>query len=203
MKTIKKITIYATTLLLTLSLTITAQSKKIDAAKSTISWVGKKVTGQHSGTLTVKEGTLLFKKSKLAGGTINVDMSTVAVTDLKSGEGKEDLEGHLKADDFFGVTKYPVAKIIFKKIADKKNGIYNVTADLTIKGITNPINFDLATTTQSASTALKIDRTKYGIKYTHLSYFMSFSLYIIIYNGLKINLCIVIFFLQKYSLLPF
>jgi polyisoprenoid-binding protein YceI len=170
MKTIK---IFTTTIFLALSLTITAQSKKIDATKSTINWVGKKVTGQHSGTLTVKDGALLFKKSKLAGGTINVNMSTVAVTDLKSGEGKEDLEGHLKADDFFGVTKYPTAKIIFKKITDKKNGVYNVMGDLTIKGITNPINFELTTTADSATSSLKIDRTKYGIKYNSGNFFQN------------------------------
>jgi hypothetical protein len=30
-----------------------------------------------------------------------VDMTSMTVTDLKAGQGKEKLEGHLKADDFF------------------------------------------------------------------------------------------------------
>ena len=39
----------------------TAQTKKIDAKKSTINWVGKKVTGEHSGSVNFKEGNLIFK----------------------------------------------------------------------------------------------------------------------------------------------
>jgi len=44
--------------------TVNAQTKKVDAAKSTISWVGKKVTGQHEGTVNLKEGNLIFKGKK-------------------------------------------------------------------------------------------------------------------------------------------
>ena len=102
MNNLKTITI---ALLLILSSILNAQNKKVDAAKSSITWVGKKVTGQHSGTINLKDGVLVFTKNKLKGGTINVDMSSIKVTDLKTGEGKEDLEGHLKADDFFGTTK--------------------------------------------------------------------------------------------------
>ncbi len=170
MKTIKKI---ALALLVTVSVTISAQTKKVDTKSSTISWVGKKVTGQHSGTLAVKDGALVFKKTKLAGGTINVDMTSVSVTDLKAGEGKEDLEGHLKADDFFGTTKFQTAKIIFKTIATKAVGVYTIVADLTIKGITNPITFDLTTTANSATSSLKVDRTKYGIKYGSGTFFQN------------------------------
>jgi polyisoprenoid-binding protein YceI len=170
MKTIKTIAI---ALLITISATISAQTKKIDTKTSSIAWVGKKVTGQHTGTIAVKDGALVFNKTKLAGGTINVDMSTVVVTDLKAGEGKEDLEGHLKADDFFGTTKFPTAKIVFKTIATKTTSIYTVTADLTIKGISNPITFDLTTTANSATSSLKVDRTKYGIKYGSGSFFQN------------------------------
>ena len=42
---------------------VTAQTKKIDVAKSNINWVGKKVTGQHSGTVGFKSGALVFKKN--------------------------------------------------------------------------------------------------------------------------------------------
>ena len=78
------------------TVTATAQDKTINTAKSKISWVGKKVTGQHAGTISFKEGKLNFKKGKLTGGNFTVDMSSINVTDLKAGEGKEKLEGHLK-----------------------------------------------------------------------------------------------------------
>ncbi len=151
--------------------TISAQTKKVDADKSTITWVGKKVTGKHDGTINVKDGSLVFKKNKLAGGTVIVDMSSIIVTDLQAGKGKEDLEGHLKADDFFGTDKFPTATIVFKSIGLKSPGVYSVTADLTIKNITNPVKFDLATTSNVATASLKIDRTKYDIKYKSGNFF--------------------------------
>jgi polyisoprenoid-binding protein YceI len=168
MKNLKTIAI---AFLLTFSATISAQNKKIDAKTSTISWVGKKVTGQHSGTIGIKDGTLVFKKNKLKGGTITVDMASILVTDLQTGKGKEDLEGHLKADDFFGTAKFATAKIDFKLIADNGDGKYTVTADLTIKDVTKPVKFDIVVKGKTATTTLKIDRTKYGIKYGSGSFF--------------------------------
>jgi len=153
--------------------TTIAQNKKINVEKSQINWVGKKVTGEHSGTINFQDGVLVFQKSKLAGGNFNVNMTSITVTDLDSGKGKEKLEGHLKADDFFGTDNFATASIDFKKIATKPNGLYTVTADLTIKGITNPITFDIIVKGDTASAKLVIDRTKYGIKYGSKSFFDS------------------------------
>lgn len=150
----------------------TAQTKKVIVEKSTIKWVGKKVTGEHSGTVNLKEGNLIFKGNKLAGGNFTVDMTSMTATDL-SGDYKGKLDGHLKSEDFFGTEKNPTSTLVFKKIAAKANGVYTVTGDLTIKGITNPITFDLAVKGNTASTDLKIDRTKYGIKYNSKSFFDS------------------------------
>jgi polyisoprenoid-binding protein YceI len=150
--------------------TVNAQTKKVDVTKSTINWVGKKVTGQHSGTVNLKEGTLIFKKAKLAGGTFIVDMPSLTSTDL-TGEYLGKLNGHLKSDDFFGTDKHKTAVLVFKKLDAKENGVYTVTADLTIKGKKNPVTFDLATTANSATTTFKVDRTKYDIKYGSGSFF--------------------------------
>jgi len=149
----------------------TAQSKAIDTKKSTIKWVGKKVTGQHEGTVNFKSGTLVLKGGKLSGGSFVVDMTSIAVSDLEAGKGKEKLEGHLKADDFFGTDKFPTAKLDFKTFAAKPNNVYTVTADLTIKGKTAPVTFDLTLGKNNATAALKIDRTKYDIKYGSKSFF--------------------------------
>lgn len=151
--------------------TVSAQTKKVDAAKSKIEWVGKKVTGQHSGTVGLKEGALVFKGAKLTGGTFTVDMNSIAATDLKAGEGKEKLEGHLKSPDFFGTEKFPTAKLVIKKIADKGNGVYTVTADLTIKDKTLPNTFDITVKGNTATSKLTIDRTKFDIKYGSGSFF--------------------------------
>lgn len=152
------------------SFTLNAQTKKIDTNKSNIHWIGKKVTGQHDGTITLKDGALVFKGNKLAGGNFTVDMTTINTTDLEGGM-KEKLDGHLKSDDFFGVSKFKTANLVFKTIADKGNNNYTVTADLTIKGITNPISFDMNINDKVATTKLLVNRTKYDIKYGSGSFF--------------------------------
>ena len=68
-------------------------------------------------------------------------MTTIGATDL-TGDWKQKLDGHLKADDFFGTAKFPTATLVFKKIGSKGNGVYTVTADLTIKGKTKSVTFD-------------------------------------------------------------
>lgn len=168
MKNLKTIAI---ALFIALGATVNAQTKKVDTGKSQISWVGKKVTGQHAGTVSLKDGSLVFKNNKLTGGAFTVDMTSITVTDLKAGEGKEKLEGHLKADDFFGTAKFPTASLAFKTITAKANNNYTVTADLTIKGITKPVTFDIAVSGNKASTTFKVDRTKYGIEYKSGSIF--------------------------------
>jgi polyisoprenoid-binding protein YceI len=168
MKNLKSIALAFVVALSTLA--VTAQTKKVDVSKSSINWVGKKVTGEHSGTVNIKSGALVFKKNVLKGGTFTVDMTTLTATDL-TGEYQGKLNGHLKADDFFGTDKYPTSTLVFKTIADKGNGLYTVTADLTIKAKTNPITFDITVKGDTATTALKIDRTKYDIKYGSKSFF--------------------------------
>lgn len=160
----------AITLLVTISTATTAQTKKIDVSKSTVNWLAKKVTGQHSGTVNLKEGALVFKKKKIKGGTFTVDMTSMTATDL-TGEYLGKLNGHLKSDDFFGTEKFPTSKLDFKLISDNNDGTYNISADLTIKGITKQVTFVLTVKGNTASTTLKINRTKYDIKYGSGSFF--------------------------------
>lgn len=150
--------------------TLSAQVKKIDTKKSVISWTGKKVTGEHSGTIKFKEGALQFTKKKLSGGTFTADMTTLSNTD-NTGKDKAKLEGHLKSPDFFNTDEFKTATLTFKTIAPKKQNLYTITADLTIKGKTNPVKFDLLFKGKTATTEFTVDRTKYGIQYGSGSFF--------------------------------
>jgi len=168
MKNLKSIALALVVVLSTVS--VSAQSKKVDAAASSINWVGKKVTGQHNGTVNLKDGTLVFKGAKLVGGTFTVDMTSLTATDL-SGEYQGKLNGHLKSEDFFGTEKFATSTLVFKTISTKAKDVYAVTADLTIKGKTNPVSFDIAVKGNTASTKFNVDRTKYDIKYGSGSFF--------------------------------
>lgn len=147
-----------------------AQKKEIKASESTINWTGKKVTGSHTGTLNLSEGFLVFEGDKITGGEFVVDMTTLVVTDLEAGKGKEKLEGHLNSDDFFGTENHKTAKLVVAKTLKTKDG-YKISGNLTIKGKTNPITFDLNVKGDTATTTLNVDRTKYDIKYGSGSFF--------------------------------
>ncbi len=148
-----------------------SQEKSIDTEASSIAWTGYKVTGQHEGTIEFKDGSLEFKDGKLVGGTFTINMTTINTTDLKAGSGKEKLDGHLKSDDFFGVANFPEATLTFRKVVETDDNIYRVAGDLTIKGNKSPITFDIEVEENTAEAKLKVDRTKYGIKYGSATFF--------------------------------
>jgi polyisoprenoid-binding protein YceI len=147
-------------------------NKDIDISKSSVKWLGEKVTGSHEGTISVKEGHLHFDNNFFTGGNIVIDMSTIECTDLV-GEPKSSIEGHLSSDDFFGIKKYPTANLEIvntDKIKDSKNK-YKVSAILEIKSIKNNIEFEVEIDNGSAIVDLVIDRTKYNVKYGSGSFF--------------------------------
>lgn len=143
--------------------------KAINTQQSTVNWTGKKIAGTHKGQIQPKDGFLEFEDGKLKGGEVIMDMTTIEVTDL-SGESKGQLEGHLNSDDFFGVQDHPTSKLIMSEI-NQKNGAYSVTGDLTVKGTTHPVTFEITVNDDSAHSKVKIDRTKYGIRYGSGSFF--------------------------------
>lgn len=148
---------------------------RVDAKSSTLEWVAKKVTGQHSGTISFGEGILNVEKQKITGGKLIVDMNTIFNTDIKDAGTNQKLIGHLKSDDFFGVAKFPQSTLEVKKVETKSGNVYHFTADLTIKGITSPVEFDAEVNEASgeltATGMLTVNRTKYGIKYGSGSFF--------------------------------
>ena len=143
---------------------IDGEKKEVKTDESKIVWKAYKVGGSHEGTINLKSGALEFDGEKLVGGTFVVDMTSITNTDMQ-GEYKGKLEGHLKSDDFFGTASNPTAKLVFTKVKASGKNSYEVTADLTVKGITAPITFDVSVYDTKATASLKVDRTKYDVKY--------------------------------------
>ncbi|MGS2740475.1 YceI family protein [Sinomicrobium sp. M5D2P17] len=150
--------------------TIDKEEKKVDVTTSKVTWKGYKVTGSHEGIINLKEGSLVFEGDKLTGGQFVVDMTSLTSTDLE-GDSQGKLNGHLKSDDFFGVEKYPTSNLVITKVKATGKNAYKVTGDLTIKEKTHPVTFDLSVYGNKATGALKVDRTKYDVRYGSGSFF--------------------------------
>jgi polyisoprenoid-binding protein YceI len=140
---------------------------------STLGWVGKKVGGQHNGTIALKSGSVQVKGDQLVGGTFIFDMTSIKVDDLKDAEWNGKLVGHLKNDDFFAVEKNPTATFVITSVkplkADAAGNNATITGNLTIKGKTNPVSFPAQVGVKNgmaaASGVATVDRTKYDVKY--------------------------------------
>ena len=140
----------------------------IDNTVSSVEWTGKKVTGQHTGAISINSGSLTLKNGKLVKGTISIDMTTITCSDLK-GEWNDKLIGHLKSADFFDVENYKTAVLKINKVTEGKDGNSTVNGTITIKGITKPIEFSTKMEIKDGKLAafaeVNIDRTLYNIKY--------------------------------------
>ncbi|OMP30960.1 lipid-binding protein [Mangrovimonas sp. DI 80] len=154
----------------TFTATVEAQQKTVSTTDSKVVWKGYKVAGSHEGTIALKSGTLRFDGETLTGGEFTIDMTSLESTDL-SGEYKDKLDGHLKSDDFFGVNNYPTAKMVFNSVKATGKNSYEVTGDLTIKGQTHPATFEISVYGSKASATLKIDRSKYNVRYGSASFY--------------------------------
>ena len=55
---------------------------KVDTTTSNIVWQAYKVTGQHTGNVKLKSGSLVMTDGKLTGGSFEVEMNTITCTDM-------------------------------------------------------------------------------------------------------------------------
>ena len=144
---------------------------------SVVEWVGKKPTGQHTGTIGLQSGSLTIDNGKVTGD-FTIDMNSITVTDITEADGKLDLEAHLKgtgkedgADHFFNVKTYPTGTFKFTSFDGA-----NVTGDLTLKGKTKTISFPATLTITDNEVTLEskpfeINRVDFGVNYASKSVF--------------------------------
>ncbi len=142
--------------------------------------MGEKVTGQHNGNLQLKRGEVEIKDGRLTGGKLVFDMKSIRVLDIEDKKRNKSLERHLKDEDFFGVSNYPYSVFEItsahpiKKAGDDAEN-YDLSGELTIKGITHTVSFkarvDIKSRHSKASGMILVDRTRYGIKYKSGKFF--------------------------------
>ncbi|MCX6163265.1 MAG: YceI family protein [Ignavibacteriae bacterium] len=148
---------------------------KIDTSASTVNWIGKKVTGQHNGTIKIAKGEIgLDKSGAVVNGSFEMDMKSIVNLDLDDAEWNTKLITHLKSEDFFSAEKFPTSKFEITRVeplndAAKPNYNNTVSGNLIIKGISKSISFPASIKIENGVLTsfadFEIDRTQWDIKY--------------------------------------
>jgi len=153
----------------------------VNTKTSKVMWKGSKPLGSHSGTINLYSGNFKMTNGNITSGKISINMHTITNTDLEAGNGKENLEAHLKGTvegkegDFFNVMEYPAANFEVTNVLEKGGATY-LEGNLTIKDKVNPISFPITITPEGKSMTIKsepfiIDRTNWGIHFMSKSIF--------------------------------
>lgn len=150
-----------------------AATFKVDVAGSKLAWRGWKYvgTGEHKGSISLKEGELKVENGKVIAGSFVIDMASIKDEDVTDTAMRADLEGHLKSDDFFNVAKFPTGKFEIVSVAEKaaEGFTHEVTGNLTLRdssrSITFPANIKVDEAGVSAEGKVTINRLEWGINY--------------------------------------
>jgi polyisoprenoid-binding protein YceI len=158
-------------LLTLLQLCANAQQRyTLDIKKSKILWKMESM-GKHNGYLYLNSGSLNYSTASLpTTGIFTMNMKSIRSTDHTVQSANDRVDGLLQNIEFFNVAHYPTSTIKVKQINKTTNAtLFKVLGDLTIKGITNPIEF-VASIKKNGETIyitsnMKIDRIKWNINH--------------------------------------
>jgi polyisoprenoid-binding protein YceI len=90
------------------------------------------------GRFTAVEGSITLDEEEPTNSTGSF---TVGVASLNTGV--EQRDGHLRSADFFDTDNHPTATFSATKVESKGGSDYRVDGDLTIRGTTRPVSFEV------------------------------------------------------------
>lgn len=161
--------------------------QNIDTDVSVVNWMGQKklINDKHNGTIKIKDGHVVFNsKGQPQSAEVIIDMKSITNKDVKDKKYRKKLVKHLSSPDFFDVSQYPTAILkiksfdrlkVNKKSKAKELNLYKAIGELKIKDKTKKIDFDVkidkVAKAHKAFGKLKIDRTKWDVRYGSDSFF--------------------------------
>ena len=140
---------------------------QLDNKKSKLLWTAPR--NRHNGFILFNSGTLgNFIAGMPTRGMFSIDMNSMRSIDQPTTAGRNKVNDKLRSDDFFAVSKYPTATMLVKQILPEQNpNTFKVSGDLTIKGVTQPIEFTTImkhySSTITATANIIISRAKWNI----------------------------------------
>ena len=138
----------------------------VSSPTSTVSFVGRKLTGKHEGSFGKLTGTI-----ELTGGKIKTGKVTLAIDASSLKTDDEELDTHLKSKDFFDVTRFPKATFTSTSIAAGGAGgaTHTLTGNLELHGVTRsigvPATIKVEGKTITATAEFTLKRKDFGIVY--------------------------------------
>jgi polyisoprenoid-binding protein YceI len=141
----------------------------IQQVSSTVNWTGKKVLGLHTGSINIANGFIEIENNNILGGEIQIDMTSIVVTDIDDKKTHDEFLAHLKNDDFFAVDKFSTSKLVITNAKQIEQNKFEINGILTVKDISHPVNFistvEVFTDFLHSLGEIVIDRTLYNIRY--------------------------------------
>lgn len=156
------------------------QELVVDTQASVISWKGTKPGGAHTGTISLKAGSLAINGTEVASGSFVIDMNSIVDKDLTDRSMNEMLVNHLKSADFFDVAKYPESTFAITKVEALPTANDSVThwvsGNLKMKDVDKNITFGAKITKENnvykaVTVPFTIDRTQWNVQYGSKSIF--------------------------------
>lgn len=142
----------------------TLETAEVDAAASSVGFIGSKVTGKHEGKFEKISGKLTLADGKAEGGKVAFEIDTASV---KTDEA--DLDKHLKNADFFDVEKFPKATFTSTEIktGGQSGASHTVTGELDLHGykktISFPVTISITPELITGTAEFSINRRDFGI----------------------------------------
>ncbi len=128
----------ASALVLTIAAWASASEWTVDKAHSSIGFtVSHMVISKVPGKFTDFDGNVTFDPAHPADGSVSFTIQAASIS-----TDNEKRDSHLKSADFFDVEKYPEITFVSTKVEPGNDNHYQITGDLTMRGVTKPVTFD-------------------------------------------------------------
>jgi polyisoprenoid-binding protein YceI len=140
-----------------------AKTYTVDPAASTVKFSGTHAGNLFEGVFETWTAEIVFDPANLPGSFIKTKFDTASA---KIGNAMYD--GTLPQADWFDASNHPHAVFESTSITTAENGAYKAMGTLTLRGITQPVEFvftlsDLAVQPVKASASFDIDRLAFDI----------------------------------------
>lgn len=116
----------------------TIREYKVDPVHSNVVFKIRHGVSNFYGHFNEINGSIKFDKDHMENSSMTFTVSTESVDTHN-----DDRDGHVKGSDFFNVRQYPEATFTSTSIKALGDGVYSLTGELTLHGITKTIDAKL------------------------------------------------------------